>query len=480
MINMAITKMVLAISHALDQSKRYYYFLSACVLGCLVGGLIVQESPLLLLAGFFLAVRLILFSDPRIAIVMSVVSIFFADWLYALGLFPVEFTWLPDLALIMLTLKVMAKAVAGKRFIRSGIEAPFLVFLIWTLLSMAVNAQSPISMFMSIRQLLKFGFMFFLIIQLEFEESFFRKMSILLFALITIQVPTSLVKAMIYGRGEYAIGTYAYFGGGLSALLPLFVLSMAVGFFFFGKKPNRAVIFLLYFQGFYYACPKRFYPLFAIPLLLYLGVKGGIAHVKRIIPLVPVFLLVIVFLFAFSTELKTAFDNPMNVVNWASRYTYQKDEYQSTGRAAVAEVALDMLRREPVHLAFGFGPGVMTESFEAVEGEMRKKLPIGYGITEFIIMSLEYGLIGVGIFLWMIVKIYRKCNHIHTDLQDHYWKAISFGFLGICVTCFCSFFYTNVFRSDLSAFLFWFIAAVLITISRNREDRKGGDFRHAG
>ena len=166
---------------------------------------------------------------------MIIFSVFFADWLSTLGLIPVSFTWLPDIALILLLGRLITQLARGKKYIRTGVELPFIFFVIWGVASMMINGTPSIGMIMSFRQLLKFAGMFFIIIQFQFKENFYKQITTILIILMTIQVPTALVKMMIYGRSEWAIGTYAYFGGGMTTILLLFVLSVCLGFYLFKK-----------------------------------------------------------------------------------------------------------------------------------------------------------------------------------------------------------------------------------------------------
>ncbi len=456
-----------ALTTTLDQRGISYYILHALLVGCIIGLLTVQENPLFILAGFFLATRLILFSNPKTSFYLIIVSIFFADWLVGLGLIPASFTWFPDVALIVLTLKVVSVSIHRRTFMKTRLDIPLILFVLLGFMSMAVNGTSLFGLFISLRQLLKFSLMALLMIHLRFEERFFRQLMTLLVVLFFIQVPTALVKMVIYGRGEWAIGTYAVFGGGLSTILPLFVISMSLGFYFFEQPRLWYLGFLLYFQLFYFACPKRAYPLFALFLLPFLVLKSGYQNVRRMLRLAPVAGIAVLLIFFVNPDLRAVFDSPKSVLNWATSYEYQKSEEVTSGRMAVIELVFQKLKEKPIRFIFGFGPGTMTEGFEGQHGKLRRELPIYYGWTEFTTMSLEYGFAGTALFLWMLVLLYKANHRLFSGLKDSYWRAVSFGFKGIWVSCLLTYFYGPVFRLDVSAFIFWFLVAALSTM----EDR---------
>ncbi|MCK4815144.1 hypothetical protein KA005_05180 [bacterium] len=456
--------MKLSISHCLDHTRVAYHILSGLVVGSMIGLLIVQDDTIFLLIGFFLASRLIFFTNPKVSFFIIIFSIFFADWLSTLGLIPVSFTWLPDVALIILFGKVVVLKIRKVEIIRTPIDIPMLLFILWAIISMLVNNGSIISMLLSFRQLLKFAFLFFIIINLEFNERYFKHIMTVLVILFAIQVPTALVKMLIYGRGEFAIGTYAYFGGGLSTILPLFVLSAVLGFFFYKSGRWNYIFFLVYFQLFYFACPKRAYPMFAFVLFPFLLWQAGRKNWKKILPLTPVIALAMAVLLFMNPDLNSALDNPKGVIDWASSYTYQKDDELTSGRVAVAEYVFNKLHEEPIHLLVGLGPGTMTEGFEQSEEGLRATMPIYYGLTEFSTMSLEYGGVGVLIFLWIIFRLFMVNQRMFHQLSEGYWKAVSFAFKGIWFTCLLAFFYGPVFRLDLSAFIFWFFAAMVSSV----------------
>jgi len=456
--------MRLSIDHIINPSGIAYYILYALLMGGLIGLLIIHGNPVFLFLAFFLSARFFLTGSSKNFLYVIIFSVFFADWLNVLGIIPDTFTWLPDMILVFLTFRVAGIIFKSRHFIRTRLDLPVILFLIWGFLSMLVNRGSPVGLFLSLRQLLKFGLYFYLLIHLNLEGSFYRKVIGLLIVLFFIQVPTALVKMVIYGQGEHAIGTYAYFGGGLSAILPVIVMAVGLGFYFFKDSNPWYLAYIAFYQLFYVACPKRMYPFFAIVIFFFLMREAGLAKWRKILPFAPVFVIVIAGLFYTSPELRSFFDNPRKIIQWSTTYTYQKDDEVTSGRVAVVELIFNTLKKNPRHLAFGFGPGTMTESFDSVEGKLRETFPIYYGWTEFATMSLEYGYVGVILFLWMVIRVFHVSREFLEEAADPFWKSIAFGYRCTVLLFIMAFFYTSIFRLDLSSFLFWFGAVIIYTI----------------
>jgi len=366
--------------------------------------------------------------------------------------------------------KVALRRIVDRKLVKTDLDLPLMLFVLWGFLSVIVNGYSLLGLFISLRQLLKFGLMYILIINFMPEEGFFKKIMMVLVVLFAVQVPTALIKMMIYGQGEWAIGTYAVFGGGLSTILPLFVISMSLGFYFHDRPRMWYLGFLIYFQLFYFACPKRAYPMFAMVLFPFLILKTGRKTLKKLLALTPLVAVAFVIILFVNPDLKAILDSPKEVFNWATTYTYQKNSEVTSGRVAVAELVYNKLKEKPVRFLLGFGPGAMTEGFDQREGLLRKELPIYYGWTEFTTMSLEYGFVGVGVFLWMLVIIYRKNHRFFKKAKDPYWKAVAFGYKGIWLSCLLAYFYGPVFRLDISAFIFWFLLAAVTTMARKQDE----------
>ncbi|MCK5145975.1 hypothetical protein KAR48_04420 [bacterium] len=456
------------ISNVFDQSRLTYYLIIAPLTGTVVGLFVIQEDPILMLIGFFIAGRALFFNNSKILPYVIILPVWFADWFFALGYIPASFTWLPDVALVIFTIKVVIMRLIDKEIVRTHIDIPFAAFTIWAVISMVVNDQSPLSMFFSMRQMFKYAVMFYLFVHINYDEKFLKRLNLLLLGIFIIQIPTALIKMTIFGRTEWAIGTYAYFGGGLSAILPLFVNSICLGFYLYDRTKWQYLGFMVYFQLFYYACPKRVYPLFAMASITYLLIRAGKKNFKKVLPLTPLAVIIIALALYVSPNWNELFTNPQGAMDWATSYTYQKNEEVTSGRAAVAELVIKTLINNPVKFLFGYGPGTLTESFVKNKDSVMDSLSIYYGITEFALISLEYGFVGLGIFCWILITLYRTNHRLFLKIDDPYWKAISFGYKGVIFISFLALVYTPIFRLDVSGFMIWYIFTILYIVGRQK------------
>ncbi|MFX1555451.1 MAG: hypothetical protein ACFFBV_16115, partial [Promethearchaeota archaeon] len=162
-------------------------------------------------------------------------------------------------------------------------------------------------------------------------------------------------------------------------------------------------------------------------------------------------------------SLKPALEDPRHIISLATNYTsaYAGPKGEASGRFSAAKEALQVSAENPVNLMIGFGPGSASKSyFKKFAGKLLSKLRISYGWeTQWVVMNLEYGIVGVFLFLLAIFLIFKRNQRFFERINDPYWRAISFGFKGISFTYFMGFFYATVFRQDVMAFIFWFFAA---------------------
>ena len=89
-----------------------------------------------------------------------------------------------------------------------------------------------------------------------------------------------------------------------------------------------------------------------------------------------------------------------------------------------------------IKLLFGVGPGVTTKptlgnKTTRLEFEKRfDEFKIHYGLTPMNRIALEYGIIGIVIFGWMLVVFSVKSWRLYNYETDPYWKAFAAGSVG--------------------------------------------------
>ena len=442
-------------------------------LGCYLGSLIINPRPYISLLSLSIPLALILLKYDQIGFYVIMFSVFFADWFKELGLIPDQMTWLPDVVLLILSFKVVFLRQENKGLAKISVTVPIVLLILSGLLSTLLNSGSIITTILGFRQDLKFVLMFFLLVKLNPEERFFRQMIRLLITLLIIQVPVALVKSTIYGQGESAIGTYAVHGGTYSTILPLVAISIFLGFFLFEKPRLRYILLCSLFILFSIVGGKRAFLFFGVLLSLFLFWQAGGKNLGKLACVVPFLMLGFLMCVYFVPSLKPAVENPRHLIDFSVSYTTGYDERGATGRASAIQQAYKIAKNSPQTLLLGYGPGSLTKmAFKEATGKDLLTLEIAYGGSQWVLMSLEYGFVGVLLFLWLFFSLFRINQRFFDATSGKYWKAISFGFKGIWFTYLMGFFYGRVFRLDVLAFILWFFAATICCL---RGKNPGGE-----
>jgi len=444
------------------------------LLGVYLGLLIYNPQPYVWFITLSLPLAFFLLKNHEFSFYIIMVSLFFSDWFRELGLIPDQMTWFPDVILFLLTAKVVILMITkkGEGLVKTSIGVPILLFLSWGLISTFVNSGHIITTILGFRTDLKFVLMFFLLVNLNPEEQFFRNMLRLFIILLILQVPVALAKLPFYGQGEEAIGTYAVHGGTFSTILPLVAISIFSGFYLFEKSQLRYIFLCLLFVLFSIVGGKRAFVFFGILLFLFLSWQAGRKHLIKLASVAPFLMIGFLACIYFVPSLRPAFKNPSHLIDFPLSYTtgYTRDTKEADGRFSAMAVTYNTLKKDPKSFLLGFAPGSMSQSFfKKYEGKYANSVPIFYGRTQFVLMSLEYGFVGVFLFLWLFLPLFRANKKFFNDINENYWKAISFGFKGIWFTYLMGVFYGTVFREDILAFTFWFFAATIYCLGKQKK-----------
>jgi len=464
--------MNLSISNFVIKYRFACYMIGGYLVSCLVGFLIIQDNPFLLLMSLSLPFGIILFTNPKISFYVIMFSVFFADWFMNLGWIPPEMTLLPEVTLVILFIRVVIIRAMDRKFIKTPLNLPILFLVSWGLISMLVNSQNIVTTMIGFRYDFKYVLMFFLLINLNPEEKFFKRMIFTLIVLLLIQIPVALVKLTIYGQGEWAIGTYGIHIGTYSTILPLIAISIFLGFFIFENPRLHYIFFCLLFFLFAIIGRKRAFVFFMVLLFLFLFSQFGKKNFAKFSFLAPIIVIGALACVYFIPELNPAFQNPRHLVDFS--VSYSTDRNVETGSAIGRSSALLMMYNVSTenlkNFLVGFGPGTMAPTyFKEFERNRLKEFNIDYGGSQVLVMCLEYGWMGALLFLGLFIPLFRVSQKFFASTTDNYWKAISFGFKGILFSYLMGAFYSVIFRLDLSAFIFWFFAAAICCLAQQKE-----------
>lgn len=89
-----------------------------------------------------------------------------------------------------------------------------------------------------------------------------------------------------------------------------------------------------------------------------------------------------------------------------------------------------------------------------------------YAHNNFLHIAGELGLAGLGIFIWLLYKLFRECGVIYKGLRDHFIKIVSLS----SIACLIAFLVNGLTESSLYysrlALIFWYLAGFSLGIKK--------------
>jgi hypothetical protein len=419
-----------------------------------------------------LPVFVLIIKNEKIGLIIVMFSVFFADWVFELGLIPTQLTWLPEITLLIYLTKIL---ITERGLKRTPIDLALILFMTVFVFSMVLNSRSPIGGILALRLDCKFILMFYVLIGFDFPEEFFRRMINIIVFLLAIQVPVAIIKFFRFGQNEAAIGTYASFGGELSTILPLFAISLFLGFYLIDRSQKSRGRFIIYNIG-YLIFPvlagKKGFFFFGLLLLGFLARQAGKEIMRKLIPVGVILLPGLLASLYFVPGLRPALKNPGYLWKYSISYeTVRSEKGEAGGRLVAIGDTFNAAKKDAVHFLVGWGPGSTIQSFFGSYNEVAAgKLPVKiyYGFTHLVSTVIEYGYLGFLFYFVMPLYILFKANRrFYKKISDPFWKAISFGFGGILFSVFSvGLLYKDLLRQDVIGFLFWFFAAAIVVMAK--------------
>lgn len=166
--------------------------------------------------------------------------------------------------------------------------------------------------------------------------------------------------------------------------------------------------------------------------------------------------------------LAAPFVAPRAVKDWAKQVEYNPFRFMcNDDRIAVYRNSLNMIKEHPF---IGLGVNTYMKNYkkykEPVEYRNVVTQDYMYAHNNFIHMATEIGLAGLGIFLWLLYKLFAECKRIYRQLDNYLLKVVSLS-LSACLIAFLingltesSLYYSRV------AIIFWYIAGFALTLKK--------------
>lgn len=159
---------------------------------------------------------------------------------------------------------------------------------------------------------------------------------------------------------------------------------------------------------------------------------------------------------------------PKAVKNWAKEVEYNPLRLMcNDDRIAVYRNSIKMIKAHPF---VGVGTNTFMKNYKQYKEspEYRNVVTSDYMYAHniFFHMAAEIGLIGLGIFIWLLYKLFIECRNIYRALNDNYLKMVSLS-LSACLIAFLvngltesSLYYSRV------AIIFWYICGLSLSLKK--------------
>ena len=159
---------------------------------------------------------------------------------------------------------------------------------------------------------------------------------------------------------------------------------------------------------------------------------------------------------------------PKSVKNWAKEVNYNPLRFMcNDDRIATYRNSLNMIKAHPL---IGVGANTYMKNYKQYKEHPEYRNIVTsdymYAHNNFLHMAAEIGLIGLGIFFWLLYKLSNECRNVYRSLNDGFLKVVSLS-LSACLIAFLvngltesSLYYSRV------AVLFWYIAGFSISLKK--------------
>jgi len=159
---------------------------------------------------------------------------------------------------------------------------------------------------------------------------------------------------------------------------------------------------------------------------------------------------------------------PKPVKDWAKSVNYNPLRFMcNDDRIAVYRNSLNMIKAHPI-VGLGVNTYMKNYRFYKESPEWRNEITADYmyAHNNFLHMAAEIGLVGLGIFIWVLYKLFKECINIYKSLDDSFLKIISLSLS----TSLAAFLINGLTESSLYssrvAMIFWYMAGFSLALKK--------------
>jgi len=351
-------------------------------------------------------------------------------------------------------------------FIKSSLNLPLLFLFIITCFSILNSINYYDTIKGGILRLFQYICIFFIILE-ELRER--RQIKNIIFSMVFGIILVSFDEIwQIYTGSDFIRGYKTIVNIGLVRATASFKDANTLGIYLSAIAPLILGLTLYYFKN------KRKIILSLISFIALIGIVLTYSRPTLLAVYIALFLLSIVrkdkvliaFLIIFT--LISPFILPKSVKDWARQVNYNPLRFMcNDDRIAIYRNSFNMIRHNPI---LGVGANTYMKNYKIYKEspEYRNIVTADYlyAHNNFLHIAAEIGLIGLGVFIWLLYKLFRECINIYKQLDDYFLKMVSLTLSA----CLISFLINGLTESSLYssrvAMIFWYLIGFSLALNK--------------
>ncbi|MCZ6594936.1 MAG: hypothetical protein O6943_08480 [Bacteroidetes bacterium] len=421
---------------------------------------------------------LVVFVNSKIAITLMVLFVYLiTDWFSVyFSILPRSFTWVSDIIILLLLTKLIVLSVFERKKLQSTpIDLLVLLFFFAAITSMIINNIPPIiALVTGFRKAFISFILFYVVVNLDFHENFYKKIINFLIVIALLQVPITLLQTFVWFPGQsvdYRGGTLGVNATGATALWVSGIISIIIAFSLNNPKMKWQKFFvtILLIPTF---IGRALAVLYFLPTTLLFLLSHGASKKLGKYLMTGCAILILLGAADYVNESvfgdKLGFERLYLTPNYAVDYESVAAEGGSyMGRLQIINYTNQLLAQK-TSLFLGLGPGAGGHSeWRGLQGTQYTEFT-DFARTQLSRTLIEFGFFGLLVNFLIIYQVYRMNKKFFVKIDDIYWKSVSHGFFGIIFLFTAATVYANIWYSTPIAFSFWFIAGAIFNVGKNR------------
>lgn len=359
------------------------------------------------------------------------------------------------------TKKILKKE---KFFSKTALNFPFLALLIISIISI-INSIDYTASIRGIFKLVQYGLIYSIFVKELRDQKHIRRITSALLAGASLASLDAICQ-LIFGK-DFIRGHLPIINIGLKRATAAFPNANVLGVYLTPIAPLAFGLALYYFKG-----KKRLF-MFVLSALIMMGIAltfsrpAGLAFYLSLLLLSTVKKDKIVISILVILLIVFPFILPKNVKDWAKSINYNPLIFMCNhDRISVYKNSLNMIRHHPI-----IGVGVNTFSknylkYKLPEPENARTGDYMYAHNNFLHLAGEIGLFGLLVFLWLLLRLFRKSIYIYKNINEPYIKIVSLSLIisliaflinGLTET---SLYYSRV------AMIFWYLVGFSLSLNK--------------